>query len=781
MKVNLKCVEARNIPVVDIGGSCDGYCKIQFGQQKVKTRTIDNSLTPHWRQEFFFDILDIQKDYLFIQLYDHDSLGKDDLIADLDIYTQFLQPGIIIDQWYQMNPIIKNRIPEIHLVIHISLEKDTPFVPSPFQILVTNIRVISAKDIEEGEYSVSVGYKKELMKETRKSDDLMWQEEFALAMPLDEPNLIVNLNKGKNIIGKTKIFIGYEVGEIEKKWFTLNGKGSIKLAIQVAPNHIQPFIGEKFDDLPIPKEFTAYFRIIEGKSLTAMDLNGKNDAYCAVSNLKKPKKIHKTQILYKTKEPKWNYFITIKIYDYLSDIIRISCYDYDRLSKDDLIGYIDLPVREMGDGQVIDKWVNILNRDAGSGGQLHIMYQICTIGWTPFNPVPLSSIKKIHIHVMDGYDIPKTDLIGKTDPYLRIKLNDQEFFQKTSVINNTFTPLWNETITLYSLYSNPSIQLELKDDAPGKDPVISTKNIELTDIAPGEIKEITEELNPMKGMKKGGIVHLYIQITPETPFIGVNFTRHIDFGKKTKRGNGCLDTIDQTPTQKPLALFVKIIQAFDLKALDSNGLSDPYCILQVNDQKKSTSVISECLNPKWDEFFIFDLNSLAFDSLQINCMDHNAIAKDSLIGFTTFSIKTLKIGEINELNISLSQKNGNSAGNLYLLLHVTQKGDIPFKNKIWTPQVFNIRILEGEFKGDKNLYWAGKFENDKKYQFLTTQQKGNKWFEEYQMIYSSKDKIVLKLIENKDKESEKGEIIINYKEFKEQVLTDKIYKIGSKG
>ena len=781
MKVNLKCVEARNIPEVDIGGSCDGYCKIQFGQQKVKTRTIDNSLTPHWRQEFFFDVIDIQKDYLFIQLYDHDSLGKDDLIADLDIYTQFLQPGIIIDQWYQMNPIIKKRIPEIHLVIHISLEKDTPFVPSPFQILVTNIRVISAKDIEEGEYSVSVGYKKELMKETRKSDDLMWQEEFALAMPLDEPNLIVNLNKGKNIIGKTKIFIGYEVGEIEKKWFTLDGKGSIKLAIQVAPNYIQPFIGEKFDDLPIPKEFTAYFRIIEGKSLTAMDLNGKNDAYCTVSNLKKPKKIHKTQILYKTKEPKWNYFIKIKIYDYLSDIIRISCYDYDRLNKDDLIGYIDLPVREMGDGQVIDNWVNILNKDTGSGGQLHIMYQICTIGWIPFNPVPLSSIKKIHIHVMDGYDIPKTDLIGKTDPYLRIKLNDQEFFQKTSVVNNTFTPLWNETITLYSLYSNPSIQLELKDDAPGKDPVISTKNIELTNIVPGEIKEITEELNPIKGMKKGGIIHLYIQITPGTPFIGVNFTRHIDFGKKTKRGNGCLDTIDQIPTQKPLALFVKIIQAFDLKALDSNGLSDPYCILQVNEQKKSTSIISECLNPKWDEFFVFDLNSLAFDSLQINCMDHNAIAKDSLIGFTTFSIKTLKIGEINELNISLSQKNGNSAGNLYLLLHVTQKGDIPFKNKIWTPQVFNIRILEGEFKGDKNLYWAGKFENDKRYQFLTTQQKGNKWFEEYQMIYSSKDKIVLKLIENKEKESEKGEIIINYKEFKELVLTDKIYKIGSKG
>ena len=507
MKVNLKCVEARNIPVVDAGGKCDGYCKIEFGQQKVKTRIIDNSLTPHWRQEFFFDILDIQKDFLYIQLYDHDSLSKDDLIADLDIYTQFLQPGIIIDQWYRMNSRIKNSFPEIHLVIHIGLEKDTPFVSRPFEILVTNIRIISAKDIDLDEYSVFVGYKKELMKETRKSDDLVWQEEFSLAMPLDEPSLLVNLNKGKNVVGKTKIFIGYPVGEIEKKWFPLQGKGNIKLAIQVAPNYVQPFLGEKFEDLPPPIELTGYFRIIEGKSLTAMDLNGKNDAYCTIANLKYPKKIKKTQILYKTKEPKWNYFINMKIYDYFSDIIRISCYDYDKINRDDLIGFIDIPAKNMGDGQIIDQWVNITNNETGSGGQLHIMYQLCTINWIPFNPISITPIKKIHIHIMDGYDIPKTDLIGKTDPYLRIKLNDQEFFQKTKVIENTLTPVWNETITLYSLYSNPSIQLELKDEATGKDPVISTKTIELNNILPGEIKEITEELIPVKGMKKGGKIH----------------------------------------------------------------------------------------------------------------------------------------------------------------------------------------------------------------------------------------------------------------------------------
>jgi hypothetical protein len=50
-------------------------------------------------------------------------------------------------------------------------------------------------------------------------------------MPLDEPNLLLHLKKGKNIIGKTKIFIGNEVGQIEKKWNPHEGKGNIKLAI----------------------------------------------------------------------------------------------------------------------------------------------------------------------------------------------------------------------------------------------------------------------------------------------------------------------------------------------------------------------------------------------------------------------------------------------------------------------------------------------------------------------------------------------------------------------
>ena len=265
MKVHVKILEGKDLPDVDASGSCDSYCKIQFGKLKAETRIIDNSLTPKWRQQFSFEILDFQEDFLFIQLYDHDSIGKDDLISDLEIHPRSLQSGIIIDQWYSMRRIIKKSSPQIHLIIHLAQEKDEPFVQSPFQILVTNIRIISVKDIPLGEYTVSVGYKEDFMKETRKTNDLLWQEEFCLAMPLDQPVLKINLNKGKNIIAKTSVVISSKVEEIVKNWYPMEPNGNIKIALQVAPNYVEPFLNEKFDDFPPANELTAFFRIIEVK------------------------------------------------------------------------------------------------------------------------------------------------------------------------------------------------------------------------------------------------------------------------------------------------------------------------------------------------------------------------------------------------------------------------------------------------------------------------------------------------------------------------------------
>jgi len=77
------------------------------------------------------------------------------------------------------------------------------------------------------------------------------------------------------------------------------------------------------------------------------------------------------------------------------------------------------------------------------------------------------------------------------------------------------------------------------------------------------------------------------------PFYNTKFTKLPDTGIKIKNGNGLLNSIEKVPTTKSLALFVKVEEASGLKEWDSNDLSDPYCVLQLNNQKKSTSIIGE--------------------------------------------------------------------------------------------------------------------------------------------------------------------------------------------
>jgi len=60
--------------------------------------------------------------------------------------------------------------------------------------------------------------------------------------------------------------------------------------------------------------------------------------------------------------------------------------------------------------------------------------------------------------------------------------------------------------------------------------------------------------------------------------------------------------VDSKEAQKPV--FVDIFSGKDLKSMDSNGLSDPYVIVKLNNvQVYKTRVVPKSLNPVWNERF----------------------------------------------------------------------------------------------------------------------------------------------------------------------------------
>ena len=59
--------------------------------------------------------------------------------------------------------------------------------------------------------------------------------------------------------------------------------------------------------------------------------------------------------------------------------------------------------------------------------------------------------------------------------------------------------------------------------------------------------------------------------------------------------------LENTAPDNEQRLIVKVIKARDLRPMDLNGMSDPYCKLFVEGQEAETRIIPSNLNPEWNE------------------------------------------------------------------------------------------------------------------------------------------------------------------------------------
>ena len=73
-----------------------------------------------------------------------------------------------------------------------------------------------------------------------------------------------------------------------------------------------------------------------------------------------------------------------------------------------------------------------------------------------------------------------------------------------------------------------------------------------------------------------------------------------------------------------------------LVAGDSNGMSDPYCVININGETRSTSVKSKCVNGIWNEKLVFDTCSFAYSEkstwpiMLVTVMDKDYTSSDML-------------------------------------------------------------------------------------------------------------------------------------------------------
>ena len=126
---------------------------------------------------------------------------------------------------------------------------------------------------------------------------------------------------------------------------------------------------------------------------------------------------------------------------------------------------------------------------------------------------------KLHVRVVEATDIAKMDA-NASDPYCILRTSSETM--KTRVIKNNMHPRWNQEFH-FSIGSPTvgALDIKMRDKDIMKDDDMSTLNIQLCSLPIGQVIDQWYDMIPCKRVKKGGRIHLVLQVAPNgaPPFV----------------------------------------------------------------------------------------------------------------------------------------------------------------------------------------------------------------------------------------------------------------------
>ncbi|KAJ9702611.1 hypothetical protein PVL29_004380 [Vitis rotundifolia] len=99
--LSVTVISAENLPAVDLMGKADPYVELimKKSDTKHRTRVVNDSLNPIWNQTFDFVVEDALHDMLILDVWDHDTFGKDKIGRCIFTLTRVILEGEFRDNF----------------------------------------------------------------------------------------------------------------------------------------------------------------------------------------------------------------------------------------------------------------------------------------------------------------------------------------------------------------------------------------------------------------------------------------------------------------------------------------------------------------------------------------------------------------------------------------------------------------------------------------------------------------------------------------------------------
>uniref|UniRef100_A0AAY4EY33 C2 domain-containing protein n=1 Tax=Denticeps clupeoides TaxID=299321 RepID=A0AAY4EY33_9TELE len=243
----------------------------------------------------------------------------------------------------------------------------------------------------------------------------------------------------------------------------------------------------------------------------------------------------------------------------------------------------------------------------------------------------------LSITLVEGTDLPED---GHGDVYVRFRLGSQKYRSK---VPHGLNPQWRERFEFNHFQDGPNI-LEVEvwcKEGRKYEERFGMSEVDLSGLPVGQRQLYTcvlshgrgrviflITLNPCSGVSISDLCAPPLEEPNEREFMYNKYS----FKKtlKNMRDIGFLQ--------------VKVIKAMDLLAADLNGKSDPFCVLELGNDRLQTHTIYKTLNPEWNKVFTFPVKDI-HDALEITVFDEDGDKAPDFLGKISIPLLSIHNGQ----------------------------------------------------------------------------------------------------------------------------------------
>ncbi|XP_053911184.1 multiple C2 and transmembrane domain-containing protein 1 isoform X2 [Cuculus canorus] len=415
----------------------------------------------------------------------------------------------------------------------------------------------------------------------------------------------------------------------------------------------------------------------KGQNLAARDRGGTSDPY--VKFKLGGKEVFRSKTIHKNLNPVWEEKACILI-DNTREPLYIKVFDYDFGLQDDFIGsaFLDLTSLELNrqtDVTLSLKDPHYPDHDLGSiflsvllapREEQREAFQTQSLRLSDLHRKSQLWRGIVSVTLIEGRELKAMDANGLSDPYVKFRLGHQKY--KSKIVPKTLNPQWREQFDFH-LYEERGgiIDITVWDkDAGKKDDFIGRCQVDLSILS----KEQTHKLEMPLEEGEGYLVLLVTLTASAAVTISDLSLNSLEDQKEREEILKRYSPMMMFHNMKDVGfLQVKVIRAEALMAADVTGKSDPFCVVELNNDRLLTHTVYKNLNPEWNKIFTFNIKDI-HSVLEVTVYDEDRDRSADFLGKVAIPLLSIQNGEQKAYVLKNKQLTGPTKGVIYLEIDV---------------------------------------------------------------------------------------------------------------